>query len=362
MIGITKKWVLVLIHILFWIGYGFILLNWLSFGFDFFSALPLVCRTLLIQSILFYANIGILLPKLLERNRYFWYMVAIVAMVVLAYLAYEFSNYLPVIRDAVYLPNIRFVVHRFGTSHRGRPFPFHRRFFGPWLYTNIFSSLAFLFISTIYWVINQSRKRQQWELSLKNENLQTELKFLKSQINPHFLFNALNNIYSLSYTKSPKAPELIMKLSGMLRYMLYENNGKKVMLKDEIRYIMDYISFQRLKMETDPNITLDFNQVDENLLVEPMIFIPFIENSFKHSNLDDHRKGWIRMKMESTGTRISFALSNSIPSRRFTKDKTGGIGLQNIRKRLELLYPGRHLLSLNELPESFEVQLTIETV
>jgi Histidine kinase len=351
----NKKLRITIIHVLLWIGYGFLLLNWLSFGYYFFSALPLVCRTLIIQSAIFYINIGWLLPKFLERNKFIYYVVLVSALVIAACVIYDMSNDLPVIRDAVLAMRPTRPVHHFHFTEG------HRPFFGPWLLTNFFSSLAVLFISTTYWVISQSRKRQQWELSMKNENLNTELKFLKSQINPHFLFNALNNIYSLSYTQSGKAPEMIMKLSGMLRYMLYDNNGKKVLLRDEVNYINNYIDFQKLKIEGQPHIDLDIGGVDGSLQIEPMLFIPFIENSFKHSNVEDIQHGWIGIKLETVDTKVIFTINNSVPHGKFTKDNTGGIGLQNIRKRLDLLYPGKHQITISSSSDIFKVSLTIDT-
>lgn len=194
-----------------------------------------------------------------------------------------------------------------------------------------------------------------------NENLQTEMKFLKSQINPHFLFNALNNIYSLSVTRSEQAPNMILKLSGMLRYVLYESNGKKVPLGKEITYIENFIDFQLLKIEGEPQVRIDFERVDQNLQVEPMLFIPFIENSFKHSNIEDLENGWMNITLETIDSRILFKIKNSIPQKAYSKDRSGGIGLQNIRKRLELLYAGKHELIIHENENAFTVHLTIDT-
>ena len=210
------------------------------------------------------------------------------------------------------------------------------------------SFLAILFISTTYWLTIQSRKRKQAETQLKNEHLDSELKFLKSQVNPHFLFNALNNIYSLSYTGSTKAPTMIMKLSEMMRYVLYESNEEKVSLEKEITYITHFIDFQKLKIEGSPNITLEIDNVDSSILLEPMLFIPFIENSFKHSKIEDTKESWIKIKISTQQQEI-----------RFNKDNTGGIGLENVRKRLQLLYPDRHELKITQDEQEFSISLII---
>lgn len=355
----TSKWWIpnrqtrtVLLHVLVWLAYGTVLMNWLTFGYFYVAAIPLVMRTLIIQAGIFYLNTGILLPRLMERNRFLAYILSVILLVVGASLLYEFTNDWPFIRNA-------FIALR--PPHRPR-FPHgHRPIWGPWFITNMFSSLAILFVSTTYWAITQARKRLQWEFSMKNENLQTELKFLKSQINPHFLFNALNNIYSLSYTHSEKTPEMIMKLSNMLRYMLYENNERKVSLREEITYIRHYIDFQLLKIEGSPRLEIDMDQADGSLMIEPMLFIPFIENSFKHSNIEDTKHGWIKLQLRTEGKKVYFHISNSIPARTYTKDVVGGIGLQNIRKRLELLYPGKHQLNITSHDQVFEVDLQIDT-
>ncbi|MCL6524271.1 MAG: histidine kinase [Thermoflavifilum sp.] len=354
----TIKWLpnrktrVILLHALVWLAYGVVLMNWLTFGYFYLAAIPLILRTLFIQAAIFYLNTELLLPRLMERNHFIAYIISVIALVVGASVLYEITNDLSVIRNA-------FMVLR--PPHKPR-FPHgHRPILGPWFVINMFSSLAILFVSTTYWAIVQARKRLQWEFSMKNENLQTELKFLKSQINPHFLFNALNNIYSLSYTRSEKTPEMIMKLSNMLRYMLYENNERKVSLQEEINYIRHYIDFQLLKIEGQPKLEIDMDEVDYSLQIEPMLFIPFIENAFKHSNVEDTRKGWIRMQLRTANKTVYFHISNSIPDRAYTKDEAGGIGLQNIRKRLELLYPNKHQLHIDTHDGVFTVDLQIDT-
>ena len=231
--------------------------------------------------------------------------------------------------------------------------------FSPPLLMDILSSIAILFISTTYWVTKQAQKREQMEMALKSENLDTELKLLKSQINPHFLFNALNNIYSLSYRNQKMAPDMVMKLSEMLRYVLYETNESKVTLDKEIAYINNYIDFQRLKTDNKANINIHIDIHNPELLIEPMLLIPFIENSFKHSNID-HPDGWVSIKLTTFGkASLLFEVSNSKPVTEFTKDNTVGIGLENVKKRLRLLYPEKHDLTVEENQDSFTVKLIV---
>lgn len=341
----------VLIHLFLWMGYGSIVFYWLSIVFRGEAALLLTVRILILHAFLFYINTDLLLPMLVEKGRYIYYILALIICVEIVYLASAFSGSWPVFQN----------IYAQFTPFRNREFGIQRHFFFRGGFSHLLSSIAILFISTIYWTITQNRKKKQWELSLLNENLQTEMKFLKSQINPHFLFNALNNIYSLSVTRSEKAPDMILKLSEMLRYVLYECNNKKVALGKEIIYIQNFIDFQVLKVEGSPNLIVDYDEVDANLMVEPMLFIPFIENSFKHSTIEDLEHGFIALDLETKEEKISFKIRNSIPENHYTKDFSGGIGLQNIKKRLELLYPGKYELNIHQNEKSFSVQLTIDT-
>jgi LytS/YehU family sensor histidine kinase len=194
---------------------------------------------------------------------------------------------------------------------------------------------------------------------LKSENLHTELKFLKSQINPHFLFNALNNIYAMSMMKSKDAPKMILKLSDILRYNLYDGIQDRVPIEKEMRYIENYVSFQKLKDENIRNIAVDFEGVDGNVMIAPLILIPFVENSFKHSKIEDVSKGWINIDLKTRDDKIIFKVTNSVPETEFKKDTSGGIGLENVKRRLELIYPQRYNLVLTEDGKQFSVTLTI---
>jgi len=196
--------------------------------------------------------------------------------------------------------------------------------------------------------------------SKEKEMLQGELKFLKSQVNPHFLFNALNNIYSLAVVQASQTPETIMQLSEILRYMVYDANEEKVPLKSEINYIENFVDLQLLKDSRGMNVELDLDKTAGNLMIAPLLLIPFVENAFKHSKIENLKDGFIKIQLKAEQKKIAFNVVNSIPKNNFTKDEVGGVGLENTKKRLELLYPNnQHELIINQTEKEFIVSLKI---
>lgn len=215
--------------------------------------------------------------------------------------------------------------------------------------------------STLFELVNYVHRKEKEAVQLKNEHLDTEMKFLRSQINPHFLFNSINNIYTLTVLKSDAAPENLLKLSGMLRYMLYECNADKVALKKEIEYIKNYIDLMLLKDSKGLNVETGIEKNPPNLMIAPLLLIPFIENAFKHSKIEDIEKNWIKIKLKTVGKHLFFETANSIPEGHFAKDKAGGIGLKNVKRRLEIMYPGKHQLIIDTNEDKiFKVNLEIE--
>ncbi|MEP2238284.1 MAG: histidine kinase [Maribacter sp.] len=204
-------------------------------------------------------------------------------------------------------------------------------------------------------------QRKEEEIILnRNEALQTELKLLKSQINPHFLFNALNNIYALSAIDSTRTQQSISYLSDMLRYVLYECEQEIVPLYKEIDYIENYIKLFCLKSSKTYPITTSFSIEDQNVEIVPMLLIPFLENALKHSNIEKITGTFINLKIIASSNHIDFEIENSKPEVQITKDDVGGIGIENVKKRLAILYPNRHNLTINETTKAFKVNLKLQ--
>lgn len=194
---------------------------------------------------------------------------------------------------------------------------------------------------------------------IENEQLMTELRFLKEQINPHFLFNTLNNLYYLAHTNSPNTKEVIAKLSQMMRYMIYEANNEKVPVSKEIEYIENYIALEKLRLEDDFPIEISIKGDYSRLQIAPLIFITFLENAFKHGTNHGDKESWVRVAFEFNENHCKYMVSNSKGEKSKETDKSG-IGLKNTKRRLNLSYENLHTLEIIENELTFEVKLEID--
>lgn len=185
-------------------------------------------------------------------------------------------------------------------------------------------------------------KQETIRKSFESEKLTGELQFLKSQINPHFLFNVLNNMYGLSLKKSDLLPDSILKLSGMMRYMLYESEDKEVPLKNEISYLDSFIDLQKLRLANRIDISFLKEGAIDDKRISPMILIPFVENAFKHG-ITHNGNSYIFIYLKIDGDTMIFKTDNPFTGHK-AKDKASGVGVQNVQRRLALLYPQRHSL------------------
>ncbi len=215
--------------------------------------------------------------------------------------------------------------------------------------------LLALFIEGIHFL----QKKEQEAMLIRNEALQSELKLLKSQINPHFLFNTLNNIYALAGIDSNKTQQSISYLSEMLRYVLYECERPFVSPQKEVKYIENYIKLFSLKSSKAYPIKLESHIMDSAINIAPMILIPFVENAIKHSYVEKIKDTFVHIFLRVSTESIYFKIENSIPEEVLGKDGVGGIGLENVQKRLAILYPANHELLIKENENIFKVELTI---
>lgn len=222
-------------------------------------------------------------------------------------------------------------------------------------YSISFTLMALLIKFLIDWFNTQKQKS---ELLARTKT--SELALLRTQINPHFLFNTLNNLYSLVYKKSDEAPSMVMKLSEIMRYMLYDSNSEKVLLEKEIEYLGSFIELNELRMKEGRFVEFDIIGNIQFNMIPPMLLVPFVENAFKHGRKNYKLPG-ITIKLEVAGNRLDFDIRNWLPAGTpMNKDKQGGIGLDNVKKRLDMIYPGTYSLDIEQNNEEYHVHLTIE--
>ncbi len=281
---------------------------------------------------LFYINANFLIPRVLQRQGV-WYYLAYILLSVTGVLSINLS-----LRNYVFFPEL----------------PSARITF----YT-LFPVFFILAISTIYRLLSDYLSDQQERKELENERLKSELSFLRSQISPHFMFNVLNSIVSLSRKKSDMVEPVVIQLSDLMRYMLYESNGSRVSLEKEIKYLNNYIDLQRIRFGNDVKIHFHADNQLTHQLIEPMLLIPFVENAFKHG-VGLISDPVIEVSLESRDHTLIFTVRNKV-NRRFkeVKDGSSGIGLPNVKRRLSLLYPESHELVIDENSDWYEVKLTL---
>ncbi|KUG08698.1 sensor histidine kinase [Solirubrum puertoriconensis] len=218
----------------------------------------------------------------------------------------------------------------------------------------IFLFLSWLARTTENLVLNTIQKEQ-----LEKQAAEAELHYLKAQINPHFLFNTLNNIHTLVYKQAPAAPDAVMQLASLMRYMIYESNAATVPLTRELDYLQDYVNLQQLRYKHSPVVELQVEGNTDACHVAPLLFIHLLENAYKHSPAR-LEPGDLKVQVEVRADVLTFRVQNPIATKpAATLDEPGGIGLPNVRKRLALLYPDQHTLTIQNTSNIFTVTLII---
>ncbi len=234
-----------------------------------------------------------------------------------------------------------------------------------------FGNKHFFHFSVIY-VINQTlaftalayfinyTKQEEKMNALKQAKLETDLNFLKAQIQPHFFFNTLNNIYSLAQQRSELTASLVEKLSLMMRYIIYDTSGQKVLLQSEIDFLRSYVDVESIRYGSNIAINFETQGITAYALIEPLLLLPFIENMFKHGIQNETGKGFIEIVICLSGNELTMETRNSKPALLPGETDVSGIGMTNASKRLELLYPGKHSLTAKDSERKYEVFLTLQ--
>ncbi len=230
----------------------------------------------------------------------------------------------------------------------------------------VFRMAGFLVMNTMALFALPIKVFKQWVLEqemaskLEKEKISAELKLLKAQLHPHFLFNTLNNLYSLVLEKSDNAPKMLMRLSGLLSYVLYESKVDEVLLSKEINIIKDYVALERERYGDRLDVSLNFSGDIDDRMIVPMLFQPFIENAFKHGTSEQIGNVWLSIDLSVRKNQLYFKIINSCEKSVDVNYNNDGIGINNIRKRLGLLYPGKYELQNGMEEDVYIVSLTIE--
>lgn len=281
---------------------------------------------------LFYFNAGLLIPRLIYQRKIVVYVLALVA-----------AFGMVILFDSI-LFRILSIPRNFSVYHSVE----HN--FIPFVFT--------VTVSAAYKAISDKAKADIWIREKQSEHLKTELSFLRSQVSPHFLFNVMNNIAALARIKSDDLEPTVMKLSSLMRYMLYETDEDKVVLKNEAECLQDYVDLQKQRFGDELTLQVLFDVKEEWHTIEPMLLIPFVENAFKHGGgLVQRPEIYIRLEVDNN--QLRFTVKNKFDESEAIKDKTSGIGLANVKRRLELLYPGKHVLKMDKQSGWFIVDLQI---
>lgn len=303
---------------------------------------------IVVQALGVYFNLYFLLPRLLEKGRYTLYVITvlltILAMAILIVPGYYFSAYL--VGDdlkEIYGPNADFL-HFFQAN------------------TLSSSAAAMTLAMSVKLTKNWLQSRRREEL-LQKEKLETELNFLRSQFHPHFLFNTINSIFVLIRKDQNKASDALEKFSSLLRYQLYECNENKIPLRQELVYVSNYFELQKLRADDNIRLTMNVPKgLPEDLYIAPFMLVPFVENAFKHVSRQHNSDNYITINIEVNNRQLHLQVMNSVsPYDIQSADaEYSGIGHENIRRRLELTYPGKHSLASSRNADEFLVDLNLE--
>ena len=299
---------------------------------------------------IFYTNASIGVPKILLKGKNYIYLLLVIAGAVVFYFTIIYFEQL-----------IKYPMRMHEFFNPDKPFVPGRR----WLPGDVFQLLLYtvsIGLSTSLALVQKWQKDETVRQELEKQRINTELSYLKAQINPHFFFNTLNNIYSLTNLDIKKAQEALLKLSRMMRYVLYENQKESTLLSKEVDFIRDYIELMKMRLTDKVTLNISMDEPKNNQTIAPMMILPFLENCFKHGISSQHPSK-IDIKMEIMGDTLFFETRNQIfPINQDSPEaKESGIGLVNTQRRLSLLYPNKHRLKFGKVEDKDEyyVNLTI---
>lgn len=349
-----------LYHIPFWLVYHYVwwatvIGNPVAAATNIFFFTPYAIKYLfyvVFQALAVYFNLYFLIPRLLEKHRLAEYSVCLILTILVAAACIVPGYFLSATLTGRTLNDLYgWDKVNFYSVYTGNPLPS----------TAASMTLAMSIKLAKNWLQTQ-RKQQQ----LEKEKLETELNFLKYQFNPHFLFNTINSIFFLIHKNPDMASASLAKFSELLRYQLYECNDKQILLNKEIACLENSIELERLRQNDNVEVSCQIDPLPcEDLGIAPFMLMTFVENAFKHVSKDTDSPNWIRIRLQWRGCQMDFTVSNSISrdhrSTKFTDVvRYGGIGLKNVQRRLDLIYPGQYDLDIRQEETRFDIRLRLQ--
>jgi sensor histidine kinase YesM len=327
-------------HLLFWL---LLLGLWFMLRFEDYATPAIAFQITLIKVVdlvlLVYITNYILIPRLLYKKKYLLF--GLVFIIMIATSSFLKMNIIGRITHNTLLLD----------------------FAGNWkdrLYDNIIPHFFLVIAGAAFKLMFDQISLQKKMAEMAKEKAEAELNFLKSQINPHFLFNSLNSVYFLIDKSNDQARQTLHKFSDMLRYQLYEADGDKIPIEKEIDYLRDYVDLQKLRK--DENYSVEFNCGSDikGFTIEPLLLIPFVENAFKHISHRTNQVNFIKLDLSRSNGYFQFTVENSKENNYRNFIQEGGIGLNNVKRRLELLYPGKHELGIEDTPDIYKVNFKLK--
>jgi two-component system, LytTR family, sensor kinase len=324
-------------HLLFTLVYsGFVLLEraWLTKDGDWMEFMPIFFTQVALMVLVVYCNTLLLIPYLFEKKKYGLYVICAIALILL------YTLLRSMYQKHIYVGLGYNELDGIGADY------WMSFVYGAW----------FIVVSSMLFITQRWYTHRQQVKNIQISQLETELKYLRAQVNPHFMFNGLNTIYGYIDISNQQARNVLLQFADLLRYNLYEADVDWIDIEKEALYLQSYVALQRARSGSNMQIDLDISVEEKNIKVAPLIFIVFVENAFKFSSREDNKVNSIKIRLEQKGTQILFECTNPYDD---TTGSAGGIGLNNVKRRLELLYKDKYTLTINKEQGIYHVQLIL---
>ena len=327
-------------HILFWL---LIFGVWFMLRYEGYANKEIAFKITFIKvldlALMVYVTNYVLIPHLLYKKKYVRFVLIIILMILVSS-----TTKMYIIGQVANDPNF----FNLGGNIKAR------------IYDNVIPHFFLVIAGAAFKLMFDQLKLQKKMAELAKEKAEAELNFLKSQINPHFLFNSLNSVYFLIDKNNADARKALHKFSDMLRYQLYEADGEKIPIEKEINYLQDYVHLQQLRKDENYKVQFNCSSAVKNFSIEPLLLIPFVENAFKHISHRTDGSNFVKLDMGRSNGYFEFSVENSTEKGIYTTEQHGGIGMNNVKRRLELLYPDAHKLDVRDEANTFKIDLKLK--